>query len=146
MIDVDPKKLLQNAGFRATPGRIAFLQLLQKATEPLDIQDAIKKLRGHALDQATVYRIVEALRRKGIIQFVNLEHGHIHFELVSPTHHHHAICEHCGTIVDISKCNISHFEIEVKKVAGFENINRHSLEFFGTCKACSKKLAHKKTA
>lgn len=136
---IDPKNLLRQAGFRATPGRIAFLELLRKSDKPLSIQDVLEKLKGNSIDQATVYRIVEALRDKGIIQYVNMEHGHAHFELVSPTHHHHAICQQCGKIVDISKCNIKSLETEVLAVSGFKKINRHALEFFGICDSCSKK-------
>lgn len=134
----NPKTTLREAGFRATPGRIAFLDLLYKSKKPLSIQDALQQLKKHSIDQATVYRIVEALRTKGIIQYVNMEHGHQHFELVSPAHHHHAICETCGKVVDISKCNIRHLEDEVLKVSNFKSLNRHSLEFFGICKQCAK--------
>lgn len=137
----EPKLILRNAGFKATPGRIAFLELVYKARKPLSIQDVLVKLKKHAIDQATIYRIVDALQGKGIIQYVNMEHGHAHFELVSPLHHHHAICESCGKVVDISKCNIKHLEDEVLKVSNFKNLNRHSLEFFGLCKSCAKPKA-----
>ena len=135
----DSKSVLRTAGFRATPGRIAFLELLKKSDKPLSIQDVLDKLKGKSIDQATVYRIVEALRTKGIIQYVNMEHGHAHFEINSPTHHHHAICERCGKVIDISKCNIQNLETEVLKVSVFTKINRHALEFFGICDSCSKK-------
>lgn len=137
---LDSKTTLREAGFRATPGRIAFLELLKKARKPLSIQDVLEKLKDKSVDQATVYRIVEALRAKGIVQYVNMEHGHAHFELASPTHHHHAICENCGKVVDISKCNIKHLEDEVLAISNFAQLNRHSLEFFGLCKTCGKKI------
>lgn len=142
--DLDPKKALREAGFKATPGRVAFLELLAKAKEPLSIQDILAKLKNKSVDQATIYRIVDALRERGLIQYVNMEHGHAHIELVSPAHHHHAICQKCGTVVDISKCNIKNLENEVLKVSGFTKINRHALEFFGLCSSCGKHNSKRK--
>lgn len=140
---LNPKAMLQQAGFKATPGRVALLKLLRETQKPLSIQDIRKQLTGKKLDQATVYRVLEALRSKGIIEMVNMEHGHAHFELVS-AHHHHAICTNCGKVVDVSRCKTKKLDEEVKKIAGFTNIYRHSLEFFGLCKSCAAKLPKSK--
>lgn len=139
------KEVLRQAGFRATPGRIAFLEILYSAAKPLSVQDILKALKRDTIDQATAYRIVEALRSKGVIHYVNMEHGHVHFELATSKHHHHAICESCGEIVDISECDIPRLEKEVLKSTGFKQLKHHALEFFGICQKCSKKLIQKKS-
>lgn len=128
---------LKDAGFRITTGRIAVLNALAKSPAPATIKDILKTITHIKLDQATVYRMLEAFREKGIVQMVNLEHDHSHWELTH--HHHHAICERCGKIVDISTCDLHALEADIKKVSGFTAISRHSLEFFGICKACDKK-------
>ncbi len=128
---------LRQAGLKATAGRIAVLTLLTASKKPLTIQDIQKQLKKQAPDQATLYRMMGLLKDSGTIRQVNLEHPHAHYEY-SAGHHHHAICENCGKVVDISACNITKLETEVKKVAGFSRINHHSLEFFGICNSCTK--------
>jgi Fur family ferric uptake transcriptional regulator len=131
--------LLRQAGFKATPGRLALLELFNKTEKPLSIKDIQKSLKQANLDQATIYRIISALESKGIIRQVDFQHGHAHYELTSREHHHHLICEQCGKIVDISKCDTSKVERQALKIGNFSKINKHSLEFFGICNICAKK-------
>lgn len=132
-----PETILKDAGFRVTPGRVAVLELLAESPTPLSTKDILGKVRHVQLDQATIYRMLTALREKGVVQLVNMEHDHTHWELAS--HHHHAVCEQCGAIVDISKCDLHKLEEDIKKVSGFSVLHRHSLEFFGLCTKCTKK-------
>src|SRR5689334_18205952 len=120
--------LLRQAGFKATPGRLALLKLFDKTKKPLSIKDIQKKLKQTNPDQATIYRIISALESKGIIRQVDVQHGHAHYELTSREHHHHLICEQCGKMVDISKCDTSKVERQALKIGNFSQINKHSLE------------------
>ncbi len=128
---------LRRAGLKATEGRTAVLSLLAKAKAPLTIQGIQKQLKHKTPDQATLYRMMGLLKNTGTIRQVNLEHPHAHYEY-NREHHHHAICGNCGKVVDISACNISRLETEVKRIAKFKTINHHSLEFFGICNSCAK--------
>lgn len=132
-----PETILKDAGFRVTTGRMAVLRLLAESPTPLATKEILNKVKRVRLDQATVYRMLEAMREKGLVQMVNMEHDHAHWELTN--HHHHVICEQCGKIVDISKCDLHKLETNIKKISGFTDIRRHSLEFFGLCAACGKK-------
>lgn len=132
-----PETTLKDNGFRVTPGRVAVLELLAQSSIPLTTKDILSKVKHLHLDQATIYRMLTALKEKNILQMVNMEHDHAHWELVS--HHHHAVCEQCGKVIDISKCDLHKLEEEIKKISGFSTIRRHSLEFFGLCAKCTKK-------
>lgn len=132
-----PETILKDAGFRVTTGRVAVLELLAVSPAPLTTKDILEKIKRARLDQATIYRMLTALKEKGIVQMVNMEHDHAHWELVS--HHHHAVCEKCGAVIDISKCDLHKLEEDIKKISGFTTIHRHSLEFFGLCAKCTKK-------
>lgn len=132
-----PETVLRDNNFRVTPGRVAVLDLLAQSSTPLATKDILRKLKHLHLDQATIYRMLTALKEKSIVQMVNMEHDHTHWELVS--HHHHAVCEQCGRVVDISQCDLHKLEEEIKKISGFSTIRRHSLEFFGLCAKCTKK-------
>ncbi len=134
----DYKELLKLRNLKATPGRMELLRVLDASPTPLSITDMQHELKKLKLDQATFYRMVNDLKEASVIREVHLEHNHAHYEL-GGDHHHHAICEQCGKIVDLSSCNIAGLETEVLKKAKFKSINRHSLEFFGLCNACAKK-------
>lgn len=132
-----PETILKDAGFRVTTGRVAVLALLAQSPAPLTTKEILKQIKHVRLDQATIYRMLTALKEKGLVQLVNMEHDHAHWELAG--HHHHAVCENCGAVVDISKCDLRKLETDIKKVSGFTAIHRHSLEFFGLCAKCTKK-------
>jgi Fe2+ or Zn2+ uptake regulation protein len=95
-----------------------------------------KKLKK-SLDEATVYRALEALASSGIIRRVDLGHSHAHYEF-EKSHHHHIVCTDCGVVEDIEVISV---EKELEKMTGsskqFKSIYSHNLEFFGSCKSCS---------
>lgn len=132
------KETLRKAGSKATPGRLKVLELLSKKEKALSIKD-LQNLLKSRLDQATLYRMMDAMEKSGLVRQVNLLHGHAHYELAGRKHHHHIICENCGKVVDISKCNIKPLEQEALTLAKFSSINHHSLELFGLCSKCAKK-------
>ncbi len=136
------RPLLQNAGLKATAERVAILNVLQKSPKPLsvkEIKEALQKPKQPAkVDQATIYRNMDSLVKGDLIRLVNFRHDHNHYEIVDNSHHHHLICESCGKVVDVSKCDTTKIEQQVKKLGDFAVINSHALEFFGLCKKCAK--------
>ncbi len=129
--------LLKNIGLKATPERLLILEVLNKTKKPLSVRDLKDKLKN--INQATIYRSMEVFVSNKVVHPINFQHDHNHYELVRSDHHHHAICQRCGKVVDISKCDINTLEKQVKKMAGFSKINTHALEFFGICQSCAKK-------
>lgn len=130
--------LLTQAKLKITKPRLAILSVLYATKTPLTAQEIHTKTHQHKIDQATVYRNLETLTQSGLVRLVNFQHDHKHYELASNNHHHHAICQNCGKVVDISKCDLTTLEKQVKKISAFTKINHHALEFFGLCKKCSK--------
>lgn len=127
--------MLQNAGFRITSGRLELLRVLASAKKPLSVATVVKALNKKA-DQATVYRALEDLANKGVINRVDLRHGHAHFEFVpKEKHHHHLVCTSCGALEDM-KCpvRIPKTSVHSKK---FKDIRDHSAEFFSLCNSCT---------
>lgn len=128
---------LRDVDLKATPARIAVLQLLEETNTPLDVSTIIYNLKSKNLDvdPATAFRIVNMFTEKGIITPIQFNEGKLRYELSSKAAHHHLVCEQCGKIEDISDCNIQSLEKEIKKKKGFL-VKHHSLEFFGICKDC----------
>jgi Fur family ferric uptake transcriptional regulator len=136
--NIDPAAILRKAGYRATPGRIKLLEMLEKATQPLTVAQIHAKVGSKELNEVTLYRALEALAASGIVRRVDLQQGHAHhYELVG-THHHHIVCTDCGTVEDFSdKLCDSVVEKATKKSSSFKIITSHSMELFGVCANCS---------
>lgn len=131
--------LLRQAGYKATPARLAILQLLEKNTRPISIQEIQQQFgRKKTMDQATIYRTLEVLQLMGLIRSVDLHQGRSYYELHDPHDHHHIICVKCERIEDFSGCKIESLQQRaLKQTSGFAKILEHSLELFGVCKKCS---------
>ncbi|HEX7042658.1 MAG TPA: transcriptional repressor [Patescibacteria group bacterium] len=133
----DCKNELQNVSLQVTPARIAAMQLFESHDSPLDAQYLINHLHNElGIDRVTVFRILNTFVEKGLIRKLEFGEGKARYEL-NNKEHHHLICKSCGSIEDISDCNISSLEKDIKKKKGFL-VQQHSLEFFGICKNCQK--------
>lgn len=133
------KALLRGSGCKATRPRIALLAALKDARRPLNILQLLHVLKGKKIDRATIYRGLSDLGVAGLVAKIDIAHHHAHFELISGRHHHHhLVCEGCGVVEEVEECIGS---LEAKVLRGskrFSHIDRHSLEFFGTCHACAR--------
>lgn len=131
--------ILQEHGYRLTPGRIALLTFLKKTKKPITAGEVQKKLE-YKMDKVTLYRALEDFVASKIIEKINLQDTISYYEFHHVNHHHHHIvCEKCGKIEDIESCNQNNLqEKTLKHSKNFAVINSHSLEFFGICKMCNK--------
>ena len=127
--------LLREKKFKATPGRVELLTTLWEQAKPISVFALAKKLEK-SMDEATVYRALEALASSGIIRRVDLGHGHTHYEF-EKSHHHHIVCMDCGVVEDITDDAV---EKQLTKMTGgskrFKSIYSHNIEFFGSCNSC----------
>lgn len=130
---------LHEAELKATPARLAVMQLLEKTDEPIDVATITEYLKKNTIkaDQATVFRIINMFTDKGLTKQIQLNEGKFRYELSSKPDHHHLICQKCGKIQDISDCAVGDLEKDIEKKKGFK-IMSHSLEFFGLCSNCTK--------
>ncbi|RYZ84044.1 MAG: transcriptional repressor, partial [Proteobacteria bacterium] len=55
------------------------------------------------------------------------------------THHDHLICLTCHKVIEFENEEIERLQEQVAKKLGFK-LTKHSLELFGTCAECLKKL------
>lgn len=133
----DCKEELNASSLRATPARMAIMSLLETTNAPLDVQSMIEYLdkKDIKTDPATVFRIMNMFTAKGLVKPISFNEGKLRYELSAKEDHHHLICEECGTIEDISDCNIEGLEKDINKRKQFL-VKRHALEFFGVCKQC----------
>ncbi len=131
-------------GFKKTPARTSILDIFKKAKKPIDVGGIVKRLKilKIKVDRVTVFRNINLLVNKKLINKVEFNEGKYRYEIASLPHHHHLVCTKCGYINDIESDSL-HKEISkisntVKKIYNFK-IEEHKVEFFGKCKNCKGK-------
>ena len=135
----DCKEELREMDLRATPARIAVMQLLEKTKEPVDAQMVMDYLKKEKIDTdpATVFRIMNMFTTKGLTNALEFHEGKSRYELARKDDHHHLICENCGRVEDIEDTVIPTLEKHISLEHHFV-VRHHSLEFFGLCSYCQK--------
>jgi Fe2+ or Zn2+ uptake regulation protein len=130
--------LLRDRGFYSTEGRLELLSIVKSANGLISFNEIVKKLPGW-LDEANVYRALEAFVKVGIIFKSDLRDGITRYEMTRG-HHHHVICSDCGTTEDVGECTGEKIETRaLKSSKKFAVISTHALEFFGRCNSCVSK-------
>lgn len=125
--------LLNNLGLKSTKQRFAVLSALHKHKSPMTAEKIVAKT---GIDLATAYRTLESFEKAGLVDKFNLKDSSFFYEIRNE-HHHHIVCDKCGFIEEIETCNFEKMTPNSKK---FSFISEHSLEFFGICKNCVKKI------
>ena len=96
------RAVVRERGLRATPARLAVLELLLDTTGPLSHGDAIERLAAGPWDPATIYRNLCDLVEAGLVRRTDVGDHVWRFEAVKDAHdrtgHPHFVCTECGTI------------------------------------------------
>ena len=133
-------KDIKNRGYRYSETREAMLDFIIKSNKPLsyfDLQTFFKK-RGLPPNKTTVYRELAFLKQQNIINELQFNDGIKYYEIATPWHHHHIICNECEAIdhIELEK------DLEMQEKSIFKNnkfkVLTHSLEFYGICNSCVK--------
>ena len=129
----DLNKLLSGKGLKPTAPRLAILSACAGETVPLDVHDVAGKV-GDQVHLATIYRTLEKFVTVGILERIDFQEGKFRYEFVH-AHHHHAVCDSCGKVEDVTDAGIEAIESHIKKNSGFLVI-KHTVELFGLCHTC----------
>lgn len=123
---------------RLTRSQERVLQLLKKLNREISAQDLHIELRHGELSMglATVYRALEGLKLKGVVQARMLSNGETLYSQAQ-VDRHHLTCLQCGISIPIAEadCPVHNLEQHLQQSAQFE-IYYHTLEFFGLCSPC----------
>jgi len=124
-------------GLKMTPQRLAVFEYLEGNKEHPSADDIYKAVlkKYPTMSFATVYNILEALRKNGLVQELTIDPLKKRFD-PNCEHHHHLICTECSKIIDIHE----DFPLSVPEEAqgGFKIEGNH-IEFYGVCSDCMKK-------
>lgn len=132
---------LEAAGQRATRNRLAIVDVLAGAGQPLTIREIIGRRRGLALSSA--YRSLAVLEDAGVVRRLVTGGDHARFELAEEMtlHHHHLVCASCGTVEDFSASGplerrVQEAMAQAASRAGFIP-QGHRIDLIGRCRRCA---------
>ena len=93
--------------------------------------------RGEPVGLTTVYRHLQALADAGEVDALRTDEGEtVYRRCVADDHHHHLVCRTCGATVEVSGPEVEAWAAAVAASHGYSDVS-HTLEVFGTCRACS---------
>lgn len=130
----DYEALLRSKHLKVTSQRVALLDVLTTAPQPLTVEELHQQLFTSA-DRVTIYRNVETLVQAKIVKQVDFREGVLRYEL-EHEHHHHLVCTQCGSITPIYEHCVAVSNQTIQKKYGF-TVSEHQLEFFGLCSHCN---------
>ena len=158
---------LAGAGYRMTGSRRALLRLVVGMKKPMSVPEIVEAVNatpaaerrrtrhaelrgdqattaptGDGINVVTVYRLVNLLVAMEILRRVEFGQGYYRYELAESQagsdHHHHLVCDRCGTIEDFVGCaDLAPLTDRIASESGF-TIQRHQLELYGTCASCQE--------
>ena len=124
---------------RSTRQRTAVTALLDETADFVSAQQLHDRLRhrGDSVGLTTVYRTLQSLAETGMVDVVRTDEGEaVYRRCSSGTHHHHLVCRHCGTAVEVEGPAVEAWAGKVATEHGFTKVE-HTLEIFGTCANCA---------
>jgi len=132
---------LRRDGQRYTANRRVLIDALREADRPVTVLELIDGAPGMA--QSSAYRNLSVLEDAGVVRRLVTADDTARYELAEDLtgHHHHLICEHCGSVIDIDvpaelEDGVTSFSSSIAKSHGFQ-IEHHRLDLIGICPDCS---------
>jgi Fur family ferric uptake transcriptional regulator len=129
---------LRREGYRSGAARRVVVDVLSRQTccmTAVEVWDAIRSEGGN-VGIASVYRILDLLTDKGLVQRIELGAGKAHFEPIRPeAHHHHLVCDECGRVDAFEDEALETTLRRVENETGYA-IARHDVLLRGACDDC----------
>ncbi|MGI6083479.1 MAG: Fur family transcriptional regulator [Limnochordia bacterium] len=126
--------LAQEQGIRLTNPRKTVLRAIAQLPNPFTATQVLES--ADDVGRATVFRTLQLLCTTRILEQVRLADGQQVYVTGHPaTHHHHLICNACGTMRNIHDTTIGELADALARTEGFTHED-HSFEIYGLCASC----------
>jgi Fur family ferric uptake transcriptional regulator len=130
---------LRAQGRRSGTARRAVVELLGRQDCCLTAQQIFDQLRseGRRVGIASVYRILDLLTEKGLLQRVELGEGTARYEPAHADgeHHHHLVCADCGKVEAFADDELELALRRVESRTGY-SVAGHDVVLRGACRDC----------
>jgi len=132
---------LSRSDQRYTRQRRAIVDALGAIARPATIGELLDAVPG--LPPSTAYRNLTVLASAHVVRRVSGADEYGRFELseeLSGEHHHHAVCDVCGLVVDVTASPVlEHALADTARAIALDNgfdVAEHRLELVGRCASC----------
>jgi len=130
---------LAAAGYRRGGARRALLELLDAqpcARSAVEFEDL---LRARPVSRASIYRILDELEQLGLVTRLEVGHGTVRFEAAreGSGHHHHLICDVCGTLTPFRDEALERTIDELAQRVDLD-VSEHEVVLHGSCADCAR--------
>jgi Fur family ferric uptake transcriptional regulator len=130
---------LRDDGYRNGGARRAVVELLGRQDCCLTAQEIFDRLRGEGrqVGIASVYRVLDLLSDKGLVQRIDVGGGSARYEPVhaSGEHHHHLVCDDCGKVEAFADDELELVLGRVESRTGY-SVAAHDVVLRGACADC----------
>jgi Fur family ferric uptake transcriptional regulator len=130
---------LREAGHRVGAARQAVVSVLARRDCCLTVPELVEAVRaeGREIGIATVYRVVDLLAERQLVQKIDLGDGRAHYERVelADEHHHHLVCNECGRVEPFADESLEAALRRVEQGTGFA-VASHDVLLRGACDDC----------
>ncbi|SKA83907.1 Fe2+ or Zn2+ uptake regulation protein [Clostridium sp. USBA 49] len=133
---MEPENLLKKNNIKITKGRIGILNILLNTEDAVTVDYIYEqcKERGLKIDLSTIYRTMDILENKNIIEKLNLGEDKFSYIIKKENHKHILECSLCHKEVEID-CPMLQIEEIIKNKTGFV-LTEHDLKIKGICDEC----------
>jgi Fur family transcriptional regulator, ferric uptake regulator len=136
---------LEQAGMRRTLPRRVLLRILAATERPVSAQELFEQT-DEDINPVTIYRTLNELTRLNLLTRTEFGEGFYRYEPApgpsDTEHHHHVICDSCGTIDDFEGCMVEAMLEQTRLPENFQ-VASHTLTLHGTCGRCLTQAATK---
>jgi Fur family ferric uptake transcriptional regulator len=134
--DTETTELLHQSGLKRTPGRIALLELLRNASEPLTQEEIAQGLANHGLNRVTIYRALASFLEVGLVHRIENSDRIWKFKFCGCGNrghcHPHFICRACGKVECLTELQLP----PVKGVDPAYQLEGQEVYLRGLCPHC----------
>lgn len=130
---------LKSTGSRVTIQRALILDTIRNSDKHLDADEIYRRARSRhpRLSLSTVYRNLKALKEAGLIEELDFDETHHHYEEKPATEHYHLVCLGCGKIIEFQYPIFQSIKTRVPEARSFEIVDS-DIHLTGYCSDCQK--------
>ncbi|MDR2903389.1 MAG: transcriptional repressor [Clostridiales bacterium] len=130
---------LKQKNLKVTPQRLAIYHDLYHTTRHPSAENIYNALEREypTMSLATVYKTLDALKKAGLIQELNVGEDSFRYD-ANTAFHAHMLCKCCNNVYDVFEIqSLEKIRHEIAEKCGFE-VEREQIYFFGRCAHCKE--------
>jgi Fur family ferric uptake transcriptional regulator len=134
------KDFLTKKGLKFTKERESILAEVLSLYGHFDSSELMINMRDKdiGVSKASIYRTLPLLLESGLIEQVDKNDKHAHYEhTFGHGHHDHLICLGCGRVIEVFSPKLEKVQDELCRENDFKGV-KHTLEIKGYCSKCSE--------